>query len=241
MIRRFAAMRALATFALALCIATGLATSAPADPRKTFPCGKETCDTASNETCCSANGSPWGCCHITGCPMWCKALEGPGIVQAACDVKTSRPCARTEVCCATKDTGGKMAACVDASQRNQRCADFAPAAQDLVNEDWDLPSGGSPHTFSFALSESAPVEIDVIPVKDAGKGFTLRLVPVDDFDACSGGAQGRCRSRPGFDGFKVASFSHTEPVPPGRWTFYVANTENIFKSATVHVHVVVNP
>jgi hypothetical protein len=114
------------------------------------------------------------------------------------------------------------------------------AAMDLANEDWVLPAGNAPHSLSFTLAASTPVSIDMTPVKDCDKGLTLRVVPAEDFDACSGKAQGQCRSRGGFDGFKVRSFSHTEPIPAGRWTFFVSNTENVFKSATAHVHVVVN-
>jgi hypothetical protein len=117
----------------------------------------------------------------------------------------------------------------------------ALADEDMTNEDWVLPAGGRPHANSFELPRGGTIHIDVTPVKDTGKGFTVRLVPSEDFAACSGQGQGQCRSRPGFDGFKVGSFSHAEPIPPGKWTFFAANTENIFKSATVHVHIVVTP
>ena len=116
----------------------------------------------------------------------------------------------------------------------------ALADQDVINEDWII-AAGDVRAMSFSLNAPAAVRIDMTPVKDAAKGVTLRLVPTEDADACAGRAQGRCRSRPGFDGFKVGSFSHAEQVPAGTWTFYVANTENILKSATVHIHLVVNP
>jgi len=114
----------------------------------------------------------------------------------------------------------------------------ALADQDMVNADWVIPAGDIRST-SFSMSVPGVVHVDMTPVKDAGKGVTLRLVPSDDADACAGRAQGQCRSRPGFDAFKVGSFSHVESVPAGTWTLYVANTENILKSATVHVHLVV--
>jgi hypothetical protein len=116
----------------------------------------------------------------------------------------------------------------------------ALADTDMVNEDWVL-SAGEVHGVSFTLSSQVPVHIGMTPVRNADKGVTLRVVPAEDVDACSGRSQGACRSRGGFDGFKIRSFSHTEAIPAGRWTFYVANTENIFKSATVHVRLVVNP
>jgi hypothetical protein len=115
------------------------------------------------------------------------------------------------------------------------------AAQDLVDQEWVLPSGGSPQSVAFTLSGTVPVSVDMAPVKHADKGVTIRIVPTADFAACAGKAQGQCRSRPGFDGFKVRSFSHTEPIPAGNWTFYAANTENMMFSATIHVHLVVNP
>jgi len=117
----------------------------------------------------------------------------------------------------------------------------ALAAQDLVDQEWVLASGGGVRSVEFTLSATAPVSVEMTPVKHADKGVTIRIVPKEDFDACTGKAQGACRSRPGFDGFKVRSFSHTEPLPAGNWAFYAANTENIMFSATVHVHLVVNP
>ena len=119
------------------------------------------------------------------------------------------------------------------------CALWATSAladQDLVDQDWVVPAHDIKAT-SFSLSGAAVVHVDVTPMKNTDKGVTLRLVPSEDADACAGRAQGRCRSRPGFDAFKVGSFSHAEQVPAGTWTVYVANTENIFKSATVHVHI----
>jgi hypothetical protein len=117
----------------------------------------------------------------------------------------------------------------------------AVADQDMLNEEWVLPSGGGAHSLSFTLPAAAPVLVEMTPVKHADKGVTLRIVPAEDIDACTGKSQGACRSRPGFDGFKIRSFSHTETIPAGRWTFYAANTENLMFSATVHVHVVANP
>lgn len=113
--------------------------------------------------------------------------------------------------------------------------------QELLNDNWALPSGGRPQAFSFVLQAAVPLSVEMTPVSHADKGVTLRIVPTEDFDACTGKVQGTCRSLPGFDGSRVRSFSHTEPVPPGRWTFFAANTENVFFSATVHVHVATDP
>jgi len=120
-------------------------------------------------------------------------------------------------------------------------ASSALAEQDAINEEWVLPTGGGPHSFSFTLSAAAPIFVEMAPVKHVDKGVTLRIVPAEDFDACTGKSQGACRSLGGFDGFQVRSFSHTEPVPAGRWTFYAQNTQNLMFKAIVHVHLVVNP
>jgi len=116
----------------------------------------------------------------------------------------------------------------------------AVAASDAVNEDWVLKAKET-HSFSFTLPASTPVRVDLTPISHADKGVTMRIVPAEDFDACRGAAQGQCRSRGEFDGFAVRSFSHTGTLPPGRWTFFVTNSENILERATVHVHLVFNP
>jgi hypothetical protein len=116
----------------------------------------------------------------------------------------------------------------------------ALAATDMVNEDWVLKAKET-HSFSFTVPVSTPVRVDLTPVSHADKGVTMRIVPAEDFDACRGAAQGQCRSRGEFDGFAVRSFSHVGTLPPGRWTFFVTNTENILERATVHVHLVFNP
>ena len=112
------------------------------------------------------------------------------------------------------------------------------ADQDLMNEEWVIDSKGV-HGASFTMPAAAVIHLAVTPVKNCGKGFTVRLVPSEDYSACVGDSQGRCRSRPGFDGFKVASLNHAEPVPPGRWTVYVQNSENVLERATVHVHLTI--
>jgi hypothetical protein len=115
----------------------------------------------------------------------------------------------------------------------------ALAEDDLINEEWVISAHGL-HSTSFELRGPVSVRVHMTPVNNADKGVTLRIVPTEDVDACSGKAQGQCRSIPEFDGFAVRTFKHTGVVPPGRWTFYVANTENIMNRATVHVHVVMN-
>jgi len=114
------------------------------------------------------------------------------------------------------------------------------AEAELINEERVIPAHDM-HSTSFTLQDALPVHINMTPVQNADKGVTLRIVPAEDLDACTGKSQGRCRSRGDFDGFAVRSFKHTGMIPPGRWTFYVANTENIMNRATVHVHLVINP
>lgn len=116
----------------------------------------------------------------------------------------------------------------------------ALAETEVLNTEWVIPAHGT-QAESFTLQEATPVHVSLLPVKDADKGVTVRIVPAEDFDACNAGGQGRCRSRGDFDGFAVRSFDHAGMVPPGRWTFYVKNTENLFKRAIVHVRVVANP
>ena len=116
----------------------------------------------------------------------------------------------------------------------------ALAETEVVNEEWVI-APHDVHSVSFSLPIPMPVHIDMSPVKNADKGVTLRVVPSEDVNACSGASQGRCRSRGDFDGFAVRSFSHTGMIPAGQWTFFVTNSENIINRATVHVHLVANP
>jgi hypothetical protein len=113
--------------------------------------------------------------------------------------------------------------------------------QELLNDNWALSAGGGSQSFSFVLQAATPISVEMTPVSHADKGVTLRIVPMEDLDACTGKVQGVCHALPGFNGSAVRSFSHTESVPAGRWTFFAANTENIMFSATVHVHVATEP
>lgn len=113
----------------------------------------------------------------------------------------------------------------------------AAADQEFVNEEWVIAHGETRPTAAFNLGTApAVIHVTVTGVKNTDKGFTARLVPAEDYDACVGNTQGRCRSRPGFDAFKVAAMDHGELVPSGRWVFYVQNSENRLERATVHVH-----
>jgi hypothetical protein len=126
-----------------------------------------------------------------------------------------------------------------AARQAQPVLQPAPHEQELVNEEWVLPTRDV-HRLSFTLSRDVPVHIAMTPVKHVEKGVTLRVIPPEDLDACMGRSQGSCRSLGSFDGFRVRTFSHTDTIPAGRWMFFVANTENILRTATVHVRVVVN-
>jgi hypothetical protein len=113
-------------------------------------------------------------------------------------------------------------------------------AVDLLNEDWVIPAHEW-KSYSVSLGRETPLRVEVTGISNVAKGFTVRVVPSEDADACLGRAQGACRSRGGFDGFGVRSMNHTETLPAGRWTFLVRNSENILNRATVHVHLVSNP
>jgi hypothetical protein len=108
------------------------------------------------------------------------------------------------------------------------------ATNELCNDDWVIPSKGV-HPLSFESSRDSVMHAEVTGVKGTAKGFTVRLVPEAEYSNCING--GPCNAVPGFTGTKVGSFDHTERLPVGRWIFYVANTENILFSMTVHVHV----
>jgi hypothetical protein len=136
---------------------------------------------------------------------------------------------------------------VKTSEPPKAAAATAPAvteaprpAVDLLNEDWVIPAHEW-KSYSFTFSRETPVHVDVTGISNIDKGFTVRVTPSEDADACLGRTQGACRSRGGFDGFAVRSMNHTEPLPAGRWTFLVRNSENILNRATVHVHLVSNP
>ena len=122
----------------------------------------------------------------------------------------------------------------------QRAQQTAQQEQELLNQEWVLPTSGF-HSFSFTLSRDASVHIEMTPVKHADKGVTLRIVPPEDFDACIGRSQGRCRSLGSFDGLGVRTLSHTDTIPAGRWMFFAWNDKNIVYAATIHVRLVVNP
>jgi len=106
----------------------------------------------------------------------------------------------------------------------------------FFDEDWIIDAKGA-HPQSFTLPVQANVHVTATCVKNCGKGYTVRVVPPSDFPSCTGLAQGPCRSRPDFDGFKVGSYDRTATLPSGTWAVYVQNSENMVERATVHVGV----
>lgn len=113
-----------------------------------------------------------------------------------------------------------------------------PAPQELVNEEWVIKQGDA-HIKVFTLTADANIAIEVTAVKDADKGFSVRIVDEKYGDSCL--ADPRCLGEAQFAGISTRSYSRTQTLKPGRWKFYVQNSENMLKSMTVKVHVVVNP
>lgn len=113
------------------------------------------------------------------------------------------------------------------------------APQDLANEEWVMKPKEA-HSLTFTLTRDVPVRVEAVGVKDADKGFTIKVVRAEYLDACINAAKS-CNGLGGFNGPAVRAFDHTETIPAGRWAFFVMNTENIFKRTTVRVHVVVDP
>lgn len=120
----------------------------------------------------------------------------------------------------------------EADQRAQEAAQRQPV--NMLDEQWVLETDGWKY-YSFTLPDPMLVRVDMEPVQDADKGVTLRLVPAEDADACSGRTRGACRSLGAFDGLGVRTFSHADTIADGRWSLIVGNTENIMNAATVHV------
>lgn len=112
------------------------------------------------------------------------------------------------------------------------------APQELANEEWVLKPN-EVHRLPVSLNKSSAVSIEATGVKNTDKGFTMGVVRTEDLDACAKAVKS-CNGVAGFEVRSVRDFSKTVTVPAGRWTFFVANTENIINRASVHVHVVVD-
>jgi hypothetical protein len=128
-------------------------------------------------------------------------------------------------------------------RESQRAVEAVQAKElqptEVINEEWVVPAG-SYQSVSFTVSASGPMHLEVQPVRHTEDGFSLGVVDPENLNACLGRTSRACDTVGGFQGPRVRAYQHTGEMEPGRWTFYVQNSENIFQDITVRVRLVLN-
>ena len=107
----------------------------------------------------------------------------------------------------------------------------------LVNAEWVIKHGEG--YFEAFSSDGATFQASVAGVKNADKGFRVRVVNAQDVKSCTV-AGGTCRELPSWRQPRTYAFTQTAKIPPGQWAFLVENSENIFKTMTVLVNLTEN-
>src|SRR5713226_3279191 len=109
--------------------------------------------------------------------------------------------------------------------------------RDLVNAEWVIPANGTQYE-EFTAVRELTLRAEVTGVKNTDKGFRVRVVNSEDVTSCRVKG-GTCRELAGWRHPSGTSFTQTDKIPPGRWAFMVENAMNLFKGATIRVHLVV--
>jgi hypothetical protein len=109
--------------------------------------------------------------------------------------------------------------------------------KDLVNAEWVIPANGA-QSETFTAVQEMTLRAEVTGVKNTAKGFRVRVVNSEDATSCRTKG-GTCRELTGWRQPSGTSFTQTDKIPPGRWSFMVENAMNLMKSATIRVHLTV--
>jgi hypothetical protein len=111
--------------------------------------------------------------------------------------------------------------------------------QKLVDDEWVI-GPGSMKGETFTLKETLPVKVIVEGMADTKKGFTVRVLPVkvwQDYKDKKITAKGL----EDYIAAKGIMYKKTHKLNAGDWAVMVENSENMFKSMSVRVKIVVNP
>jgi gamma-glutamylcysteine synthetase len=119
---------------------------------------------------------------------------------------------------------------------------FAPAvaraqenARTIVNAEWVVEAQGA-HSEAFSVKQQSTLKASVKAVKNADKGFRVRVVNAEDVISCRV-TGGNCRELPAWKQDVAKALTKSSQIPPGNWAFLVENYQNIIKKMTVRVFV----
>lgn len=112
-------------------------------------------------------------------------------------------------------------------------------AQDrvLVNAEWVIQARGA-HAEAISVNRPLIVHVAIAGVKNADKGFRVRMVNAEDVTSCRV-VGGTCRELPEWRQEATKAFTQTNKIPPGNWALLVENNLNILKRMTVRAFVAV--
>jgi len=119
---------------------------------------------------------------------------------------------------------------------------FAPAvaraqenARNIVNAEWVVEAQAA-HSEAFSVKQQSTLKAGVKAVKNADKGFRVRVVNAEDVISCRV-TGGTCRELPSWKQDVKKAFTKSGQIPPGNWAFLVENYQNIINKMTVRVFV----
>jgi hypothetical protein len=110
--------------------------------------------------------------------------------------------------------------------------------QVLVDEDWVIDAGGL-RFVTATLPDARPVSVTYEGGRDSGKGFSVYRVNADQLALLK--SRKSFSYDPQFSREKVKSFKFSGTVPQGATAFVVVNSENLLKSMSVRVRIVIDP
>jgi hypothetical protein len=110
-------------------------------------------------------------------------------------------------------------------------------AQDrvLINAEWVIEARGA-HSEVISVNRPLIVHVAIAGVKNADKGFMVRMVNAEDVTSCRV-VGGTYRELPTWRQEGTKAFSQTNLIPPGNWALLVENNLNILKRMTVRAFV----
>ncbi len=112
-------------------------------------------------------------------------------------------------------------------------------AQVLVDEDMTVHAGGW-QVRGLTLPGARPIQVVAEGKDHAEKGFDVYVMSETEFNEHFSKKKA-FHAAPSFEGTKVKSFTHTDPLPEGTWYVLVRNSENAEHAIVVHLRVVSDP
>jgi hypothetical protein len=103
----------------------------------------------------------------------------------------------------------------------------------IANAEWVVEAHAA-HAETFGVRGPAILRVSIMGVKNADKGFRVRVVNAQDLVSCRV-AGGTCRELPSWRQESTKAFQQTEKIPSGDWSLLVENNLNVFKRMTVRV------